>query len=95
VPSPPDRRRTARKNLKIGLTSWTQKMENTRRLPSDSTGGSVLAFGARQSEPFDPSDYEDEDAETVELERQSEIDRSATDRLLVERANEWLLEEEN
>jgi hypothetical protein len=47
---------------------------------------------ARLSEPFDPSDCEDEDAEIVELERQSEIHRSATDLLLVERAKEWLLE---
>jgi len=50
---------------------------------------------ARQSEPFDPSDYEDEDAETVEWERQSEIHRSATDLLLVERAEELLLEEDD
>ena len=48
---------------------------------------------ARQSEPFDPSICEDEDAEIVELERQSEIHRSATDLLLVERAREWLLGE--
>ena len=48
---------------------------------------------ARQSEPFDPSDYEDEDAETVEWERQSEISRSAADLLLVERAKEWLLQD--
>jgi hypothetical protein len=47
---------------------------------------------ARQSEPFDPSVYEDEDAETVEWERQLELCRSATDLLLVERAKEWLLE---
>ncbi|MGA7500969.1 MAG: hypothetical protein WBX00_29920 [Isosphaeraceae bacterium] len=43
---------------------------------------------ARQSEPFDPSDYEDEDVETAEWERQSEISRSASDLLLVERARE-------
>ena len=47
----------------------------------------------RQSEPFDPSDCEDGDAETVELERRIEIHRSATDLLLVERAREWLLGE--
>ena len=47
---------------------------------------------ARQSEPFDPSDYEDEDVETAEWERQSEISRSASDLLLVERAREWLLQ---
>jgi hypothetical protein len=46
----------------------------------------------RQSEPFDPSDYEDEDVETAEWERQSEISRSASDLLLVERAREWLLQ---
>jgi hypothetical protein len=47
---------------------------------------------ARQSEPLDPSDYEDEDVETAEWERQSEISRSASDLLLVERAREWLLQ---
>jgi len=47
---------------------------------------------ARQSEPFDPSICEDEDAEMVEFERRSEIRRSASDMLLVERAREWLLE---
>ena len=47
---------------------------------------------ARQSEPFDPSDYEDEDVETAELDRQCEISRSASDLLLVERAREWLLQ---
>jgi len=46
---------------------------------------------ARQSEPFDPGDYDDENAETVEWERQSEIHRSATDLLLVECAKDWLL----
>jgi hypothetical protein len=47
---------------------------------------------ARQSEPFDPSDHEDEDPEMVELDRQCEISRSASDLLLVERAREWLLQ---
>jgi hypothetical protein len=47
---------------------------------------------ARQSEPFDPSDYEDEDTETVEDERQNDIRRSARDLLLVEQAKGWLLE---
>jgi len=47
---------------------------------------------ARQSEPFDPSDYEDEDPETVELDRKCEISRSASDLLLVESARELLLE---
>ena len=47
---------------------------------------------ARQTEPFDPSVYDD--AEEVEMERQSELRRSAAELLLVERAREWLLEEE-
>jgi hypothetical protein len=47
---------------------------------------------ARQSEPSDPDDYEDEDPEMVELDRQCEISRSASDLLLVERARELLLE---
>ena len=47
---------------------------------------------ARQSEPFDPDDYEDEDPEMVELDRQCEISRSASDLLLVQRAREWLLQ---
>ena len=46
----------------------------------------------RQSEPFDPDDYEDEDPEMVEFDRQCEISRSASDLLLVERAREWLLQ---
>ena len=49
---------------------------------------------ARQSEPFDPSLYdEDIDPEFVEDERQDELRRSADDLLLVERAREWLLED--
>jgi hypothetical protein len=48
---------------------------------------------AHQSEPFDPSDYEVEEAETVEWERPSEIHRSATDLLMVECAKEWLLKD--
>lgn len=47
---------------------------------------------ARQTEPFDPDIYEDEDPEYIEMERQDELRRSATDLLLVERAREWLLE---
>jgi hypothetical protein len=47
---------------------------------------------ARQTEPFDPSVYDD--AEEAEMERQSELRRSAAELLLVERAREWLLEEE-
>jgi hypothetical protein len=50
---------------------------------------------ARQTEPFDPSLYDDEDddPELVEDERQDELRRSAIDLLLVERAREWLLGE--
>jgi hypothetical protein len=48
---------------------------------------------ARQTEPFDPSIYEDEDPEVIEMERKSELRRSAADLLLVERAKEWLLED--
>lgn len=44
---------------------------------------------ARQTEPFDPSIYDD--AEEAEIERQCELRRSANDLLLVERAREWLL----
>lgn len=46
---------------------------------------------ARQTEPFDPTLYDDE--ETAELEQQDNVRRSAADLLLVERAKEWLLEE--
>ena len=46
---------------------------------------------ARETEPFDPSVYDD--AEDAEMERQSELRRSAADLLLVERAREWLLED--
>ncbi len=45
----------------------------------------------RLTEPFDPDDYDD--AEEAEVERQSELRRSAADLLLVERAREWLLED--
>ena len=53
---------------------------------------------ARQSEPFDPSLYdedEDIDPEFVEDERQDELRRSAVDLLLVEQARGWLLEGED
>src|SRR4051794_33973193 len=46
----------------------------------------------RQTEPFDPGIYEDEDPEDVEMHRQFDIRRSARDLLLVERARQWLLE---
>ncbi len=48
---------------------------------------------AWQTEPFDSDDYDD--AEEAEIERQSELRRSAADLLLVERAREWLLDEED
>jgi hypothetical protein len=47
---------------------------------------------ARQTEPFDPSIYDEED-DDIELERQLDIRRCAANLLLVERAREWLLEE--
>jgi hypothetical protein len=54
---------------------------------------------ARESEPFDPALFEDEDDPTdpdeVEELRQDDIRRSANDLLLVERAKEWLLGEED
>ena len=46
---------------------------------------------ARQTEKFDPSNYDD--PEDAEDERQSELRQSANELLLVERAREWLLEE--
>jgi hypothetical protein len=46
---------------------------------------------ARQSEPFDPTVYDDE--ETTDLENKLDIRKSAADLLLVERAKEWLLGE--
>jgi hypothetical protein len=46
---------------------------------------------ARQTEPFDPGLYEDEDPEDIEMHRQENVRRSAGDLLLVERAREWLL----
>ena len=48
---------------------------------------------ARQTEPFDPSVYEDEKSEILEMERQLELRQSAAELLLVERAREWLLGE--
>lgn len=46
---------------------------------------------ARQTEPFDPSVYDD--AEVAEIEGKLELRRSAAELLLVERAREWLLGE--
>ncbi len=48
---------------------------------------------ARQTEPFDPSIYEDEDPEFIEVERKDDLRRSAADLLVVERAKAWLLGE--
>jgi hypothetical protein len=48
---------------------------------------------ARQTEPFDPTLYEDDSPEVVEMERQDDLHRSANDQLLMERAKEWLLED--
>jgi len=47
---------------------------------------------ARQTEPFDPSIYDDE--EEAEMERRLELRKSAAELLLVEWASEWLLGEE-
>jgi hypothetical protein len=46
---------------------------------------------ARQTEPFDPSDYDDEI--DIELEGRLDLRRSAADLLLVERAKERLLDD--
>lgn len=46
---------------------------------------------ARQTEPFDPSDYDDPDE--AEAARKQELRQSANELLLVERARDWLLEE--
>jgi hypothetical protein len=48
---------------------------------------------ARQTEPFDPSIYEDDDPENIEMEQKADLRRCATDLLLVERAKELLLGE--
>lgn len=49
---------------------------------------------ARQTEPFDPDLYnEEDDPEMIEDERQDDIRRSARDLLLVEQARGWLLQD--
>ena len=48
---------------------------------------------ARQTEPFDPSIYEDADPEDIEMERQADLRRCAADLLLAQRAKEGLLGE--
>ena len=48
---------------------------------------------ARQTGPFDPALYdEDDDPEDIEMDRREDIQRSARDLPLVERATGWLLE---
>jgi len=46
---------------------------------------------ARQTEPFDPSIYEDDNPEDIEIERKADLRRCAADLLVVERAKELLL----
>ena len=49
---------------------------------------------ARQTPPFDPDLYdEDDDPEDIEMERQDDLRSSAADLLLVEQARMWLLED--
>ncbi len=50
---------------------------------------------ARNTEPFDPSLYDDDEAEEMEMEREYDIRQSARDLLLVERAKEYLLDDGN
>ena len=47
----------------------------------------------RQTEPFDPGIYEDDDPEDIEMERKADLRRCAADLLVVERAKAWLLGE--
>jgi hypothetical protein len=50
---------------------------------------------ARQTEPVDPGIYDEEEGpEDIEMYRQEDIERSARDLLLVERARGWLLGDE-
>ena len=52
---------------------------------------------ARETEPFDPTLFEDDDetdAEEVEEMRRDDIRQCTRDLLLVERAREWLLEDD-
>ena len=51
---------------------------------------------ARETEPFDPSLFEDDETDSEEIEemRKEDIRQCTRDLLLVERAREWLLEEE-
>ncbi len=49
---------------------------------------------ARSTERFDAGIYDDEDPKVVEEERRADIRRCAGDLLVVERAREWLLVDE-
>jgi hypothetical protein len=52
---------------------------------------------ARERPRFDPADCEGDyfyDSEDIEMERQSDIRQCAAELLMVERAKEWLLEDE-
>lgn len=54
---------------------------------------------ARFREPFDPTEYEDDDdggmtPEDIEAERKRDIREAARDLMLVEQAREWLLDEQ-
>lgn len=52
---------------------------------------------ARERPPFDPADYEGDDfydPEDIEMERQSDIRKCAAELLMLERAKEWLLEDD-
>jgi hypothetical protein len=53
---------------------------------------------ARERPAFDAADYEDDpefDAEDIEIERLSDIRKCAAELLLVERAREWLIDDDN
>ena len=52
---------------------------------------------ARERPPFDVADYEEDeafDAEGIEMERQSDVRKCAAELLMLERAKEWLLEDD-
>jgi hypothetical protein len=53
---------------------------------------------ARHREPFDPTDYDDDDddmtPEDIEMERKRDIREAARDLMLVGQAREWLLDGE-
>jgi hypothetical protein len=46
---------------------------------------------ARETEPFNPDDYEGEEPEDIEMERRSDLRRCTSDLMMVESAKEWLL----